>query len=36
VAGWLVTAETNLKIDLVAQRLGAERYKHYRLYRMSL
>ncbi|MGD8998604.1 MAG: GNAT family N-acetyltransferase, partial [Anaerolineae bacterium] len=36
---WLdgsVTSETNPKINLVAQRLGAERYKHYRLYRISL
>jgi GNAT superfamily N-acetyltransferase len=36
---WLdgsVTWEMNSKINLVAQRLGAERYKHYRLYRMAL
>jgi GNAT superfamily N-acetyltransferase len=36
---WLdgsVTSELNPKINLVAHRLGAERYKHYRLYRMTL
>lgn len=36
---WLdgsVTSERNPKINLVAHRLGAERYKHYRLYRMPL
>jgi GNAT superfamily N-acetyltransferase len=36
---WLdgsVTSETNPRINLLAQRLGAERYKHYRLYRMAL
>ena len=36
---WLegsVTSEYNLKVNLIAQRLGAERYKHYRLYEMEL
>jgi GNAT superfamily N-acetyltransferase len=36
---WLdgsVTSEFNPMINLIAQRLGAERYKHYRLYRMAL
>jgi GNAT superfamily N-acetyltransferase len=36
---WLdgsVTSEFNPMINLVASRLGAERYKHYRLYRMAL
>ncbi|MGD9029075.1 MAG: hypothetical protein PVG25_04620 [Anaerolineae bacterium] len=36
---WLdgsVTSEFNPMINLVASRLGAERYKHYRLYRMGL
>jgi hypothetical protein len=36
---WLdgsVTSEHNTTINLVAQRLGAERYKHYRLYKMEL
>lgn len=36
---WLdgsVTSERNPKINLVAQRLGAERYKRYRLYQMEL
>jgi hypothetical protein len=32
---WLdgsLTAEENLLVNLVAGRLGAERYKHYRVY----
>jgi GNAT superfamily N-acetyltransferase len=36
---WLdgsVTSELNPMINLIAGRLGAERYKHYRLYRMAL
>jgi len=36
---WLdgsVTSERNPKINLLAERLGAERYKHYRLYRLAL
>lgn len=36
---WLdgsVTSELNPAINLIAQRLGAERYKHYRVYRMEL
>ena len=36
---WLdgsVTSERNPAINLLAQRLGAERYKHYRLYQMNL
>ena len=36
---WLegsVTSEYNLKVNLIAGRLGAERYKHYRLYQMEL
>jgi GNAT superfamily N-acetyltransferase len=36
---WLdgsVTSEDNRGINLSAQRWGAERYKHYRMYRMSL
>lgn len=36
---WLdgsVTSELNPMINLIAHRLGAERYKHYRLYRMEL
>lgn len=36
---WLdgsVTSELNPVINLVAQRLGAERYKHYRVYHMEL
>jgi GNAT superfamily N-acetyltransferase len=36
---WLdgsVTSELNPTINLVAHRLGAERYKHYRLYQMGL
>ncbi|MGD9002174.1 MAG: N-acetyltransferase [Anaerolineae bacterium] len=36
---WLdgsVTSEFNPMINLIAGRLGAERYKHYRLYRMAL
>ena len=36
---WLdgsLTSETNPKINLLAQRLGAQRYKHYRVYRMAL
>ncbi|MEA3346366.1 MAG: hypothetical protein U9Q78_09050 [Chloroflexota bacterium] len=36
---WLdgsLTSETNPVINLVAYRLGAERYKHYRIYRMEL
>jgi len=36
---WLdgsVTSERNPMVNLVAERLGAERYKHYRLYRMPV
>ena len=36
---WLdgsLSSEYNLAVNLIAQRLGAERYKHYRLYRMDL
>jgi GNAT superfamily N-acetyltransferase len=36
---WLdgsLTSEQNPMINLIAGRLGAERYKHYRLYRMAL
>jgi GNAT superfamily N-acetyltransferase len=36
---WLdgsLTSETNAMINLIAGRLGAEPYKHYRLYRMEL
>lgn len=36
---WLdgsLTSERNPKINLLAQRLGAQRYKHYRVYRMAL
>jgi GNAT superfamily N-acetyltransferase len=36
---WLdgsVTSEDNRGVNLSAQRWGAERYKHYRVYRMSL
>jgi GNAT superfamily N-acetyltransferase len=36
---WLdgsVTSELNTTINLIAHRLGAERYKHYRLYQMKL
>jgi GNAT superfamily N-acetyltransferase len=36
---WLdgsVTSELNPMINLIAHRLGAERYKHYRLYQMKL
>jgi GNAT superfamily N-acetyltransferase len=36
---WLdgsVTSEYNPMVNLIAHRLGAERYKHYRLYRMTL
>lgn len=36
---WLdgsLTSEKNPTINLIAQRLGAERYKRYRLYQMSL
>ena len=36
---WLdgsVTSEFNPMVNLIAQRLGAERYKHYRLYKMTL
>ena len=36
---WLdgsITSELNPMINLVASRLGAERYKHYRLYKMEL
>jgi GNAT superfamily N-acetyltransferase len=36
---WLdgsVTSELNPVINLIAYRLGAERYKHYRVYRMKL
>jgi GNAT superfamily N-acetyltransferase len=36
---WLdgsVTSEYNLMVNLAAQRLGAERYKHFRIYQMKL
>jgi len=36
---WLdgsVTSEYNLVVNLVAQRLGAERYKHFRVYEIGL
>jgi GNAT superfamily N-acetyltransferase len=36
---WLdgsMTSERNTMINLIAHRLGAERYKHYRLYQMKL
>jgi ribosomal protein S18 acetylase RimI-like enzyme len=36
---WLdgsMTSERNTMINLIAHRLGAERYKHYRLYHMKL
>jgi GNAT superfamily N-acetyltransferase len=36
---WLdgsVTSEYNPMVNLIAHRLGAERYKHYRLYQMKL
>lgn len=36
---WLdgsITSERNTMINLIAHRLGAERYKHYRLYQMKL
>jgi len=36
---WLdgsVTSERNAMVNLVAHRLGAERYKHYRVYRLEL
>jgi GNAT superfamily N-acetyltransferase len=36
---WLdgsLTSERNTMVNLIAHRLGAERYKHYRLYTMSL
>jgi GNAT superfamily N-acetyltransferase len=36
---WLdgsMTSEYNPKVNLLAQRLGAERYKHYRLYELEL
>jgi hypothetical protein len=36
---WLdgsLTSERNPMVNLVAARLGAERYKHYRLYRMAV
>ena len=36
---WLdgsVTSELNVMVNLIAHRLGAERYKHYRLYQMTL
>ena len=36
---WLdgsVTSEYNLVVNLIAQRLGAERYKHFRMYQLSL
>lgn len=36
---WLdgsVTSETNPAVNMIAQRLGAERYKLYRIYRMAL
>ncbi len=31
-----ITSEHNPMVNLIAQRLGAERYRHYRLYRMVL
>jgi hypothetical protein len=31
-----MTSEYNPKVNLLAQRLGAERYKHYRLYELEL
>ena len=36
---WLdgsLTSEFNPMVNLIAQRLGAERYKHYRVYQMRL
>ena len=36
---WLdgsLTSEFNPMVNLIAHRLGAERYKHYRLYKMTL
>ena len=36
---WLdgsITSEYNLVVNLVAQRLGAERYKHFRVYELAL
>ena len=36
---WLdgsITSELNTMVNLIAHRLGAERYKHYRLYQMKL
>jgi hypothetical protein len=36
---WLdgsLTSEKNPLVNLIAQRLGAEQYKHYRLYQMRL
>ena len=36
---WLdgsVTSELNPMINVIAQRLGAERYKHFRLYKMAV
>jgi GNAT superfamily N-acetyltransferase len=36
---WLdgsVTSEYNSMVNLIANRLGAERYKHYRIYKMNL
>ena len=36
---WLdgsVTSEYNVMVNLAAQRLGAERYKHFRLYQLTL
>jgi hypothetical protein len=35
---WLdgsLTAEQNLLVNLLADRLGAERYKHYRVYQKA-
>ena len=31
-----VTSENNPIVNLIAKRLGAEQYKHYRVYKMSL
>lgn len=31
-----VTSENNPMVNLIAQRFGAERYKHYRVYKMDL
>lgn len=31
-----VTSEQNIMVNLIANRLGAERYKHFRVYRLTL